>query len=111
MRNVLSLDSKEAGAYLYESAMKYKVRDPMANDYIMQIKDKIPNAIQDCWNAALEARLANEEAKLFSAAVFGQNIEKAKRSNERIDFAQHCKHLRILHFLVSPFYDLKNLFL
>ena len=99
MRNVLSLDSKEAGAYLYEAAMKYKIRDSMANDYIIQIGDSLYSAIRDCWTASLEACLPTEETNLFSAAVFGQNLHKAKRSTEKIDFAQHCKHMRILRFL------------
>ncbi|KAI6190327.1 Vacuolar protein sorting-associated protein 16-like protein [Aphelenchoides bicaudatus] len=99
MRNVLSLDSKESGAYLYEATMKYKARDPMANDYVIQIGDKLGEAIKDCWAAALEAQILNEEANLFSAAVFGQNLQKTTLTGERIDFALHCKYLRILRFL------------
>lgn len=99
MRNVLSLESKESGAYLYEAAMKYKAKDSMANDYVIQIGNNLPSAIKDCWTAALESRLPNEEANLFSAAVFGQNLQKANRLIERIDFAKHCKYLRILKFL------------
>jgi hypothetical protein len=99
MRNVLRLDSKESSAYLYEAAVKYKAKDPMANDYVIQIGNNLPNAIRDCWTAALEARLAEEENNLFSAAVFGQNLQKTNRSSDRIDFAQHCNHLRILRFL------------
>lgn len=99
MRNVLSLDSKESGAYLYEATMKYKAKDPMANDYVMQIGDKLSEAIENCWEAALEVRVPDEEANLFSAAVFGQNLKKTSRADRRIDFALHCKHLRILRFL------------
>jgi hypothetical protein len=99
MRNVLSLDSKEPGAYLYEATMKYKAKDPMANDYVMQISDKLAEAIEDCWTTALEIRIPDEETNLFSAAVFGQNLQKTNRADKRIDFALHCKHLRILRFL------------
>lgn len=98
MHNVLSIDSKESGACLYEAAIKYKSRDPIVNDYVMQIGENLTSAIKDCLTAALEARTPNEEANLFSAAVFGQNLQKPNR-NDRIDFTQHCSHLRILRFL------------
>lgn len=99
LKNVLSLDSKESGAYLYEAAIKYKEKNPIANDYVIQIGDNLPNAIKDCWAASLEVRLTEEEANLFSAAVFGQNIQKSNRSAEKIDFAKYCKYLRIIKFL------------
>lgn len=91
---IFKVASMASGALLYEASREFQKKSQKADEYIRLIHDDLPNAVNQCLEAAGEEFETNIQKALLRAASFGRCFLTNSNPDK---FVNMCQTLRVLN--------------
>lgn len=90
--NIFRVASMASGALLFEASREFQKKSQKADEYIRMIHDDLPNAVNQCLQAAGEEFEPNTQKSLLRAASFGRCFLTNSNPSQ---FEEMCQILRV----------------
>ncbi|XP_032222411.2 vacuolar protein sorting-associated protein 16 homolog isoform X2 [Nematostella vectensis] len=94
VENVFKIGSMEPGAMLFDAAKEFERKSARADEYVRMIKDRLPDAVEQCIQAAAAEYEPAIQRNLLRAASLGNSFLDHKQPRV---FVQTCQTLRVLN--------------
>lgn len=94
VEQVFKIGSMEPGAMLYDASKEFEKKSARAEEYIRMIKDRLPEAVQQCIHAAAGEYEPAVQRGLLRAASFGKSFLTDTSPQA---FVTMCRTLRVLN--------------
>ncbi|XP_031556502.1 vacuolar protein sorting-associated protein 16 homolog [Actinia tenebrosa] len=94
VENVFKIGSMEPGAMLYDAAREFEKKSARADEYVRMIKDKLPEAVEQCIQAAGAEYEPSLQRSLLRAASLGKSFLS---DFDPKPFVKMCQTLRVLN--------------
>lgn len=94
VEQVFKIGSMEPGAMLFDASKEFEKKSARAEEYIRMIKDRLPEAVQQCIHAAAGEHEPAVQRGLLRAASFGKSFLTDMPPQA---FVSMCRTLRVLN--------------
>lgn len=94
VEQVFKIGSMEPGAMLFDASKEFEKKSARAEEYIRMIKDRLPEAVQQCIHAAAGEHEPAVQRSLLRAASFGKSFLTDMPPQA---FVSMCRTLRVLN--------------
>ncbi|XP_072929304.1 vacuolar protein sorting-associated protein 16 homolog [Epargyreus clarus] len=100
VEKIFRINSTAPGSYLLEASKQFQKRSHRADEYIRLVKPDLPNAVQDCINAAAFEFEPEVQKMLIRAAQFGKGFIMDAVLTDH--YVTTCRWLRVLNAVRDP---------
>ncbi|XP_063827549.1 vacuolar protein sorting-associated protein 16 homolog [Ostrinia nubilalis] len=97
---IFRINSTAPGSYLVEASKQFQKRSHRADEYIRIVKPDLPNAVQNCIDAAAYEFNPDIQKMLIRAAQFGKGFIVDPILTEH--YVKTCRWLRVLNAVRDP---------
>ncbi|CAH3134229.1 unnamed protein product [Porites lobata] len=94
VEQVFKIGSMEPGAMLFDASKEFEKKSARAEEYIRMIKERLPEAVQQCIHAAAGEHEPAIQRGLLRAASFGKSFLTDMSPHA---FVSMCRNLRVLN--------------
>ncbi|CAH3134156.1 unnamed protein product, partial [Porites lobata] len=94
VEQVFKIGSMEPGAMLFDASKEFEKKSARAEEYIRMIKERLPEAVQQCIHAAAGEHEPAIQRGLLRAASFGKSFLTDMPPHA---FVSMCRNLRVLN--------------
>ncbi|CAH3134272.1 unnamed protein product [Porites lobata] len=94
VEQVFKIGSMEPGAMLFDASKEFEKKSARAEEYIRMIKERLPEAVQQCIHAAAGEHEPAIQRGLLRAASFGESFRTDMPPHA---FVSMCPNLRVLN--------------
>ncbi|XP_059053540.1 vacuolar protein sorting-associated protein 16 homolog [Achroia grisella] len=95
VEKIFSINSTAPGSYLVEASKQFQKRSHRADEYIRLVKSDLPNAVQNCIDAAAYEFNPDIQKMLIRAAQFGKGFIVDPVLTDH--YVKTCRWLRVLN--------------
>lgn len=99
VNNIFAINSQEPSSWLFEAHKKYEEKSHQSDEYLCMIKNKLPESVDECIEAAGYEFDTITQKSLIRAAYFGKSFIQ---SHDPSEYIKICRILRVLNALRDP---------